>query len=701
MPRDVTPADPPTAAVGAFLEDDSEVLRCAAARALGGLGDASPQVRERLLGALLDPDPDVRADAMEALSGLARPEDAAAIRRSLAGDPVREVKLAAIEALGRLRDGGAEGLLRALVLSRSEDTVAWEDEDSDWEDWLDIQIAAVGALGRIGCADAIPDMLAARGDECAQTLDLPVFEALARLGEAGVSRLLAIVEAETGLAARRAAGVLCKVTPERLAPCADTLLASADPALRTLGAGLLPAGGDAIAHLARSDPSPKVRAAALARAADARPALVVEGLKDRDAGVQAAALRLLAAPTTPETRDAVADNMLAWIETAPPALMTETAAQLAAWAPDRAGPPLLRLARDAARPLEARVAAVRGLARARPAVATGVIADILETPAQQVRTAALVLLRDRAAAGDAAAAETLAKAIAGTLLPEADAAPAPDDDAPDLATPKGDAPGRNHIRITPDGEIVAADGADGDAPESTLSAILAPAAPKAQDTPEERPEKRRKRRAVEGPDDIAAALARETIQIAAGLETDGIEAAILARAAGGDPLRRTAWQALGAGRATSAARREAAVAAARDAAADEDPVIRLAAFKLLFHETDGPDLLATAASDADPLIRAEAVARLPLDALTPRLGDDALPVRCAAVDRLLAEGGPRQVEDAAALLLSAERGDTLARLIGRSAHARARVAATLASGALSKRTALVALDAFARAGRAP
>ena len=60
----------------------------------------------------MDPDPDLRADAMAALVRCARPEDAPAIRRSLAGDPVGEVKVAAVQALARLKDGGSVPLLR-------------------------------------------------------------------------------------------------------------------------------------------------------------------------------------------------------------------------------------------------------------------------------------------------------------------------------------------------------------------------------------------------------------------------------------------------------------------------------------------------------------------------------------------------------------------------------------------------------------
>ncbi|MEM9778478.1 MAG: HEAT repeat domain-containing protein, partial [Pseudomonadota bacterium] len=172
----------PSHALSPWLESQNEVLRCAAIRATSGLCEDVDMQRETLLTALMDPDPDVRTDAMEAFAPLARDGDAGTLLLSLSGDPVREVKLAAIAGLGGLQCPEASGLLRSLARSRAEDQVAWEDEDSDWEDWLDIQIAAIKALGQMGDASAIPDLLAARDDEYGQTLDVQVFEALSLMG---------------------------------------------------------------------------------------------------------------------------------------------------------------------------------------------------------------------------------------------------------------------------------------------------------------------------------------------------------------------------------------------------------------------------------------------------------------------------------------------------------------------------------------
>ena len=108
----------PAEAIAPHLSAPEDVIRCAAARALGALGGENAAAP--LVEALMDPDPDLRTDAMTALVRCARPEDAAVIRRSLEGDPVAEVKVAAIQALARLKDASSVGLLRALARSRGE-----------------------------------------------------------------------------------------------------------------------------------------------------------------------------------------------------------------------------------------------------------------------------------------------------------------------------------------------------------------------------------------------------------------------------------------------------------------------------------------------------------------------------------------------------------------------------------------------------
>ena len=701
--RDEIPGAAPhpdaTEALSPFLTSENEVLRCAATRALATARADDTQAKNLLETLLLDPDPDVRSDAMAGFARLAGPEDTPTLRRSLEGDPVREVKLAAIDALARLSDAASVDLLRALVLSRAEDRVAWEDEDGDWDDWLDIQIAVIDALGRMDVQDAIKDMLAARDDEFGQTLDIPVFNALGRMGNEGAIWLLAVTQTEIGLARKRAVGVLADMAPDALRDHVPELLGSDDAELRIIAVRLLPPESAEAARLVTGDPAAEVRLAALDHCLIAQPDLAREALKDSAPKVQAAALAGLPLPLEADFHDTLVDNMLVWIAQGAPDLMMAAARHLPRFAPNRAEQPLLLLIADADRPLEARVAAVRALGDVRPEVATATLATLLENPAQQVRTAALTLLRDRA--GDDIAQEVIAAAILGALLSEEaqHVTREAEHDAPDVAAPKGEGEGPGSIRITRDGDIVATQSNNAEGGGSTLASIMAPMAEEtpdlAEDTPEESSSKRRKRRPVEGPDAIATALMREALSVCGMVAGAQVEAAVLTqtRAEDGD-LRRVAWQALRARCETSDICGQARHAAETALSAD-DPVIRLAAFDLLCVGGLSDDHLAQALSDPDALIRAGAVEHVAPEAAIHYLGDDAQPVRRAAL-RCIAGVAPEGViRSALDRLIAAERADTLGNLILLRQEARAMAFEDLVSDRHTPRRVLVLLNALA------
>ena len=183
------------AVIARHLQSEDEVTRCLAAKALGIIGGniggntGGDVGADALVAALMDTDPDVRADAMDALVICARPQDAAQLRRSLIGDPVQEVKVAALRVLAHLGDQESIALIRRLAVDRAQDTVSWEDTAGMWDDWLEVQIAAVEALGELDASEAVEDLLAARSDEFGQELDHVVFSALSRIGDGGIAAL--------------------------------------------------------------------------------------------------------------------------------------------------------------------------------------------------------------------------------------------------------------------------------------------------------------------------------------------------------------------------------------------------------------------------------------------------------------------------------------------------------------------------------
>lgn len=692
-------------AILAFVENDNEVLRSLALRALAAVARKDPRLRATLTGALLDPDPDVRSDAMELFAEAAEPEDGAAILRSLEGDPVREVKLAAIRALVRLNMIDSIPLLRALVIDRCDDRVAWEDELGDWEDWLDIQIAAIEALGDLNDAEAIDAMTTALNDEFGQTLDIPVFAAFCKLGEAGVSRLVAHLDDGGTLQRQRAAAELARADTDTLARHVDTLLASPEPGLRKAAIQALPSDDARCAEMARSDIDPAVRREALLCAADEHDGLARACLSDEAEAVQAAALTCLSDAERAALADDLVSNLHVWMANARAELASAAARELAMLAPAGAATPLHALARDTERPLDARVTAVHALATLPQISAIDALENLLADSAQQVRTAALNGLRRFADDGDGPALQLFARAIDGTLLsPDAATVEMRAEDGPEIAMPKGENTGARRIRISPDGDIIETnDDAEDPATargQSTLDAIQSADRDTheddlAEDTPEEAPGKRRRRRAVEGPDAIANDLSMVAITIGGDLESGLIEEALAARLEDKDEtVRATAWAAL--------AKRKSGLVdpqlrdQARAALTDPASIVRLAALTLL--DTGGdiePAIIDGALADPDGPVRAWAVGHVAPEQAVPFVCDRNSMVRAAAAAYLStanADMFDRAIEEA----IGAERTDALEALLKARPNCLPALAMALEAEDLTERKAHIILDALSR-----
>lgn len=699
MPVTLAPA-PETSALDpfkAFLESDNAVLRCAAMRALRRQLHVAPDaVRQACLKALMDPDPDLRSDAMEVLGHVVMPQDADVIRFSLAEDPVREVKVAAVGILATLKDRGAEELLRSLTLSRSEDLVVWEDEDSDWEDWLDVQIAAIRALGNMQATHVIEDLLAARSDEFGQSLDIAVFTALCDMGPDGVATLIRVLQAEQGTARLRAAKALAGVAPDALAEHLDTLIAAPETSLRHMAIDAMAPDDPRGAILAESDPASDVRAAALRRFAGHRAELVLGGLADPAEDVRSAALDALPGDTDPDFSVAVVENMLAWLPGAGADLGRTIARHLARLAPARALEPVRAVIEDTDRPLDLRVAAVRALDSMVPPCASAQFRDLLANPAQQVRAASVTVLTARARSGDDLARQTLCAAISGSVLSAEEAVVDRGDDAetPDMGTPKEGA-GPRRITITREGDIVEnAEEAEADATQSTLSSILKESLPEspelAEDTPEENLSKRRKRRPVEGPDTLARSLALETLRIAGHICHPDIVRAVIGQMQDSAPeFRRAVWTAL------EHQENDAALCdLARPALEADDPVVRFAAFKILMQDPDA-ETITRALSDQDALIRAFALSFVSAETALDHLGDDVSVVRKAAAARILDTQDAASICAAMDQLMAYERTDGLAGVMAASGVAVEYALSLLPQSVDRPRRAFVLLEGMA------
>ena len=244
-----------------YLHEGDDVVRCIAAKALGGLGDQA--AAPALIDALLDEDPDARTDVMEALIACARPDDAAPSYGHSKAIPVKEVKIFAIQALARLDDHTARPLIRRLAKDRAEDLVAWEDDAGLWDDWLDVQTTAITALGQMQASEAIDDLLEARTDEMGQELDDVIFPTLAQIEDGGLSALLGLLRDRDPKVRERAVKAMAKASPETLTPMRDLLLQDKNPSVRRLAIPVVDPECTAATELARHDPDAGVRKLAL------------------------------------------------------------------------------------------------------------------------------------------------------------------------------------------------------------------------------------------------------------------------------------------------------------------------------------------------------------------------------------------------------------------------------------------------------
>lgn len=132
--------------------------RAAICRTLGELG--RPEGREGLLAVIGDENPIIRAEACRALGKIGKPEDASELSRVMAADHSGECRIAAIEALGELRESDprveqmlVEGMKNEdpavrLAALRSLRTLTGENLGVDPEPWaehVDARLAAVNA----------------------------------------------------------------------------------------------------------------------------------------------------------------------------------------------------------------------------------------------------------------------------------------------------------------------------------------------------------------------------------------------------------------------------------------------------------------------------------------------------------------------------------------------------------------------------
>jgi HEAT repeat protein len=214
------------------LEFDTAPVRAAAAAALARV--ESMDAVGPLMKALNDPDAWVRYYALRSIGGVRGDAMTATVRRLIDDDPAPQVRLAAIEVLGRLDAVDAVNVLQPLTRSEQQDmaraairalghttdssaAAALTDalKSADPSRRLEA-IAAIGARGGVDAPDALQWAAAAESDESVATVAI---SALARLGSRegrdGASAIVALVSLTAEPARREASIAALSTLPGR------------------------------------------------------------------------------------------------------------------------------------------------------------------------------------------------------------------------------------------------------------------------------------------------------------------------------------------------------------------------------------------------------------------------------------------------------------------------------------------------------
>lgn len=353
------------ATLGSILEAGDDVVRCAAVECLEHLLPGPAE--DLLIGCLTDPDVDVRILAARAL-GAATTSDqvGAALLHSVIADPSGEVKEAAIRSIARLGYRGDLAPLRRLAVDRDPD-MAWDnDEAGEWDQWLDVQVAAIEAFGQLGDAEAVPAIVAALDDEVGQDVEPQAFAALAHLGRAGIEALAPRLEHGSVRSRRRAASALARSSDPAAVPIQKSLLDSQDPEIRRAAAVRVMADHDASTSVAPflRDPDPAIRREAVRRAPADQIVQVVGLAGDANEGVRLAVIVAMSAQT-PEVLNVAAGMLRDRLNDTSDGVAAAAAAALAGITDDLTRRSLRDVAQDRARAPSVRAAAVGAIGEAR------------------------------------------------------------------------------------------------------------------------------------------------------------------------------------------------------------------------------------------------------------------------------------------------------------------------------------------------
>ena len=277
--------DEATSLFSELAKSNYDVIRLRAIQALTAIGASNSPA---LVEALLDDDEDVRQDAAQALGVLGVQEAAPQLLDNLIHDPCGEVKLACVTALAALKSEAATPYLRTLVTGRGEG-ITWDENElhqDEWDDWLDIQIAAIKALGQMGDAAAIEPIVIALMNEDGQELGDVGCEALGRIGGHAVPTLSEFTQSSNRRLRYCALRTLAVIGGAEADAILRKALKDKDGAVRLIAYESLMPNDSALVEQALNDAVEDIRIAALNQSGFSEPALLDRMMCDPGAKVQ-------------------------------------------------------------------------------------------------------------------------------------------------------------------------------------------------------------------------------------------------------------------------------------------------------------------------------------------------------------------------------------------------------------------------------